>query len=281
MGAELARFGMMDERRKVGLNARARCRKAKEEEWRGMESWRRVPRNWVFILALGLLLTGRSAQTEVKKHITCEDGEEFTLEEQLPADSMSTPLASSDKIIIDTKRLRLEFYRDNVLVRTYPVAIGASDTPTPVGEWMIIHKGGNWGDGFGARWLGINVPWGIYGIHGTNKPYSIGSGVSHGCVRMFNPHVVELYSMVKIGTPVYIYGDLPRVHPRPEVGRNNTGRDVLVMQYRLRQLGFDPGRADGRFGEPMERAVKRLQYYYGLTPTGRVAMVEQYLLGLR
>jgi hypothetical protein len=223
----------------------------------------------------------RPAPAAENRSITCEDGEEFTLEEQIPADSSNTPVATTDKIVVDTRRLRLEFYRDNVLVRSYPVAIGTADTPTPVGEWRVIHKGGNWGDGFGARWIGINVPWGIYGIHGTNKPYSIGSRASHGCIRMLNPHVIELYSMVKVGTPVYINGTLPKVSPRVQMSKKNTGRDILVMQYRLRQLGFDPGWADARFGEQMEQAVKRMQYFFGLTPTGRITMVEQYFLGMR
>ena len=47
----------------------------------------------------------------------------------------------------------------------------------------------NWGGGFGTRWLGLNVPWGIYGIHGTNQPWSIGTQASAGCIRMFNRHV--------------------------------------------------------------------------------------------
>lgn len=46
-----------------------------------------------------------------------------------------------------------------------------------------------------------------YLIHGTN-PYnedSIGGAVSHGCVRMRNEDVARLYSMVPVGTPVYIF----------------------------------------------------------------------------
>lgn len=46
-----------------------------------------------------------------------------------------------------------------------------------------------------------------YLIHGTN-PYnsdSVGGAVSHGCVRMRNDEVERLYSMVPVGTPVYIF----------------------------------------------------------------------------
>ncbi len=44
-----------------------------------------------------------------------------------------------------------------------------------------------------------------YGIHGTDQPESIGRSVSHGCVRMLNQDVEQLYPMVPVGTAVYIY----------------------------------------------------------------------------
>jgi hypothetical protein len=44
-----------------------------------------------------------------------------------------------------------------------------------------------------------------YGIHGTDHPETIGQSVSHGCVRMRNADIEQLYPMVAIGTPVYIY----------------------------------------------------------------------------
>lgn len=44
-----------------------------------------------------------------------------------------------------------------------------------------------------------------YALHGTNKPETIGQSVSHGCVRLRNEDIQQLYSMVALGTPVYIY----------------------------------------------------------------------------
>jgi len=44
-----------------------------------------------------------------------------------------------------------------------------------------------------------------YGIHGTDQPESIGHSVSHGCVRLRNEDIEQLYPMVAVGTPVYIY----------------------------------------------------------------------------
>ena len=45
---------------------------------------------------------------------------------------------------------------------------------------------------------------GEYAIHGTNRPSSIGGFVSHGCIRMYNSDIRELYRMVSIGTPVVV-----------------------------------------------------------------------------
>lgn len=44
-----------------------------------------------------------------------------------------------------------------------------------------------------------------YALHGTNKPETIGQSVSHGCVRLRNEDIQQLYTMVPLGTPVYIY----------------------------------------------------------------------------
>lgn len=212
--------------------------------------------------------------------VTCEDGEQFIVDDKGVIES-AIPLVQNEKIVVDTGSCRLIYYRNGQIVKSYPVAIGTRKTPSPIGEWKVIHKGGSWGGGFGARWMGINVPWGIYGIHGTNKPGSIGYGSSHGCIRMFNHHVVELYKMVKVGTPVYILGNPPLVSLRREFQLKSTGKDVLLLQFALRKAGFDPGMADARFGAGTEVAVRRLQAFYGLAVTGKAKMNEQYLLGLR
>lgn len=45
---------------------------------------------------------------------------------------------------------------------------------------------------------------GEYAIHGTNAPGSIGGFVSHGCIRMFNEDITDLYSRVSVGTRVVV-----------------------------------------------------------------------------
>ncbi len=44
-----------------------------------------------------------------------------------------------------------------------------------------------------------------YALHGTDDPASVGRAVSHGCVRLRNEDIDYLYSIVPVGTPVFIY----------------------------------------------------------------------------
>jgi lipoprotein-anchoring transpeptidase ErfK/SrfK len=43
-----------------------------------------------------------------------------------------------------------------------------------------------------------------YAIHGTNQPALIGHFVSHGCIRMLNADITDLYERVSIGTTVVV-----------------------------------------------------------------------------
>ena len=45
---------------------------------------------------------------------------------------------------------------------------------------------------------------GQYAIHGTNNPGSIGGFVSHGCIRMYNSDILDLYDRVSLGTAVVV-----------------------------------------------------------------------------
>jgi hypothetical protein len=63
------------------------------------------------------------------------------------------------KILIDIIDNKLYIVDGEVVIKTYPIASGKSSTPSPVGEWIIVSKS-SWGEGFGGKWLGLNVPWG-------------------------------------------------------------------------------------------------------------------------
>ena len=107
-------------------------------------------------------------------------------------------------IEIDTKKRILKLFKNDILIKQYPVAVGKPSTSTPLGYWTIILKG-LWGAQFGGYFMQISVPWGIYGIHGTDKPWSIGQAVTHGCIRMYSSDAKELYNTISVGTLVHIY----------------------------------------------------------------------------
>jgi lipoprotein-anchoring transpeptidase ErfK/SrfK len=58
------------------------------------------------------------------------------------------------------------------------------------------------GNPLGARALYLGST--VYRIHGTNQPYTIGSAVSSGCIRLVNPDVIDLYDRVPLGTKVIV-----------------------------------------------------------------------------
>ncbi len=190
------------------------------------------------------------------------------------------PTAASKLIYIDTEKLKITLYVDGHAFKTWPVAVGRPSMISPVGEWKIVSRG-NLGGPFGSRWMGLNVPWGTYGIHGTNAPGSIGTRASHGCIRMHNRHVEELYEWVGIGTPVKIVGVEPHYSFQQPLSRGATGEKVVKVQERLAGFGFEPGDSDGRFGGDTQRAVEELQRVYGLPVTGEVTRDIYFLLGLR
>jgi len=51
-----------------------------------------------------------------------------------------------------------------------------------------------------AMYLGSS----LYRIHGSNEPWTIGTQVSSGCIRMRNEDVIDLYERVKVGTKVVV-----------------------------------------------------------------------------
>ncbi len=107
---------------------------------------------------------------------------------------------------------------DARVTRTYDIAVGASVSPSPTGRFEVItrvsdptyyHPGKVIGPGksnpLGTRWIGLSAKG--YGIHGTNEPRSIGRAASHGCIRMRNTDVEELFQQVRVGDLLEIHGE--------------------------------------------------------------------------
>lgn len=175
-------------------------------------------------------------------------------------------------IVIDAHALTLTLYHDGSLVKRYPIAIGAYGMPTPLGTFYINKRYVPKNSDMGTRFLGLSVPWGVYGIHGTSNPGSIGSRASHGCVRMLNRDAEDLYKRVYVGTPVIIesgpYGELG--DKLPTLTFDDRGSRVRAVQRKLLALGYDPGGLDGVFGPGSRRALIRFKRDHGLPPTGIV-----------
>ncbi len=110
-------------------------------------------------------------------------------------------------------------------LKMYSVAVGKRSTPSPSGSFHIAshvanptysHAGKVVGPGpanpVGTRWMSLGYKG--YGLHGTNHPESIGHAASHGCIRMRNRDVEELFEMVRIGDEVDLIAQ-----PTPEEAR--------------------------------------------------------------
>jgi lipoprotein-anchoring transpeptidase ErfK/SrfK len=117
---------------------------------------------------------------------------------------------------------KLYLYEDGKITHEWPVATGQPSYMTPTGLFEIIEKRymPTWvnpaPDGWGASMPAMIPPglsnplglralnWSADGIrfHGTSATYSLGYNASHGCVRMANEDVIELYDMVEVGTPI-------------------------------------------------------------------------------
>jgi lipoprotein-anchoring transpeptidase ErfK/SrfK len=120
------------------------------------------------------------------------------------------------QIILSTQRLLA--WQDGVLLGNYLASTGKAKTPTKQGEFEVLTKldmayGSGDGDSWAMPWwLGIYVAGGTEnGIHGL--PYingykesaaSLGTPMSHGCIRIAGENQEWLYNWAELGTPVYI-----------------------------------------------------------------------------
>lgn len=185
-------------------------------------------------------------------------------------------------IKVDLWSNELLVLENNIVIRRYPIAPGTELSPTPIGKFQITQKSKSWGGGFGTRWLGLNVPWGMYGIHGTNKPRFIGRNVSSGCIRMRNADVEQLFEIIPKGTLVHIVGPITGIGEGEfkNLSVGSKGNLVQLVQERLKGIGVYYGAVDGIYDAQTERAVKRFQKANQLSINGVISLREYSLLGL-
>ncbi len=135
-------------------------------------------------------------------------------------DTIKTAPSKGKWIVINKTKRTLTLYEGSKVVKKYAVAVGNPASLTKSGKFIITSKivDPDWGGGgfadpvkggtpenpLGSRWLGINRTDGSYGIHGTNSFYSIGTYASHGCIRMQNYCVEELFPLVPMKANVWV-----------------------------------------------------------------------------
>jgi len=171
-------------------------------------------------------------------------------------------------VYVDVSLKRLSVWQGMEEIRRYPIATGAWDTPTPLGTFRITSRFSGEMGGFGTCFLGLNVPWGTYGIHGTNKPESIGLDASHGCIRLEVAHAEDLYRLLPNGTVVIIadgpYGEWGHCLRALKNGDRNSM--VCALQRKLKAMGYYGGWPDGIWGTATEKAVQAARKAFGLPP---------------
>src|SRR5437868_11556575 len=129
------------------------------------------------------------------------------------AEAMAQDKRPARRIVISIPDRKLAVLDDDRVLKVYPTAVGAPVSPTPEGDFTIVnhivdptwyHQGRVVPPGksnpLGPRWIGLSRKG--YGIHGTNAPSSIGRNASHGCIRMRNQDVEELFDIVAVGDAV-------------------------------------------------------------------------------
>ncbi|GAB4279172.1 MAG: hypothetical protein Kow0056_12190 [Coriobacteriia bacterium] len=115
----------------------------------------------------------------------------------------------STYIVVDKSEFRLYFVKGGVLEDWYPVAHGKHGC-TPAAIWRIDAKYYTSPTSvYGPRKMRLfrqvspgRFVFTAYGIHGTNQPWVIGTEASHGCIRMYNSDVLELFPRVPLHTMV-------------------------------------------------------------------------------
>ena len=124
------------------------------------------------------------------------------------------------QLILHLGKRQVEVYEQDELVATYPVAVGKKGWETPTGDFEVIQmiKNPSWqnpwngkvipagaNNPLGERWIGFWTDGkNTIGFHGTPGEHLIGQAVSHGCVRMKNKDIRELFEFVSVGISVQV-----------------------------------------------------------------------------
>ena len=152
---------------------------------------------------------------------------------QTPSDPASTVAPSTvpfsidqglgyvSHIEVDLSDRRLTLYQNATPLQEYPIAVGREGWATPTGNFQVMQMyenpdwmnpltggvipGGDPSNPLGQYWIGFWTDGNNWiGLHGTPDTSSIGQAISHGCVRLHNHHIQEIFNLVQVGTQVVV-----------------------------------------------------------------------------
>lgn len=123
-------------------------------------------------------------------------------------------------LVIRLSDRRVYVYQGDEVYTSYPIAVGKDGWETPTGNYEVtdMQQDPAWRNPFngsvipagrnnplGDRWIGFWTDGNnVIGFHGTPNEGSVGRAASHGCIRMFNRDVRELYAIAEVGMPVTV-----------------------------------------------------------------------------
>jgi L,D-transpeptidase ErfK/SrfK len=185
------------------------------------------------------------------------------------------PRSSYRGVVINIPEMRLYLFPEktnpgeDVIVHTWAIGIGTETTPSPAGPFRITSKDANptWyvpdsiyrkmdppkrrvvkpGPDNPLGEYRLKLSKGLYAIHGTNTPWSIGRLTTHGCIRLYPEDIGDLFRMVRVGTAgqllyqpiklgesagdiyVEVHEDLYRRVPNLERAALNLAREARVI----------------------------------------------------
>lgn len=131
-----------------------------------------------------------------------------------------SPQATQSRLLVDLSDRTVTLFRRGKAIAEYPIAVGQEGWETPTGTFTVEdkHPDPEWEhpitgevvpagveNPLGSRWIGFWTD-GVnqIGFHGTNQAELIGLAVSHGCIRMTNDDIEQMYEQVEVGTIVVV-----------------------------------------------------------------------------
>lgn len=152
-----------------------------------------------------------------------KDGEsevELATKDLLPETTVEEDF--SQVLLVRIGENKLYLYEDGEITQDWTVATGLPEYPTPTGVYSVELKRymptwvnpspDTWGADLPASIPpGPSNPLGVRAInwtapairfHGTTNVASLGHQASHGCVRLSNDDVIQLYDLIEVGTPI-------------------------------------------------------------------------------